>query len=129
MFVSHRALRSHLRDIDGYRELSDAIRAEVNAAAPKEPQADQILSALGWVSADPEAYAHLNRVRRELIRTILWTDATRVIAGTAQHDDTEIRKAASKLAKDISASVIAKQALGLIQPINEDGDIDNEGGF
>lgn len=126
MTFAHRSLRNQIRNLDGYRALSDAIKADIDFAAPKTIDEAATLGLedlnaayLGWV-----------RVKREAVRAILWHEAARVIAcadadGIA-HINSAIYGAALALRNTPEAWKAAKALLNPAQPEADEQDDDEQ---
>jgi hypothetical protein len=124
--VNHRAVREILRPYDGYKALSNAIREQVDTLAPKTPSSAQMADLLCGLADNGELYDALNSGRREMLRTILWTDAVYVISGNpdASVGSGKTRESAAMLATNSEAVAFARGIL----TIGESA-IDNEEAF
>jgi hypothetical protein len=118
--INHRVLRNALRGNDAYRAVSDAIRAEVNRLAPKEPSAEQIADLLCGTSNSLDLYTALNAPRREVLRTALWTRIANFIVGIGDPTTDEILALAAPLRDDADIVTFMNEAFGVSTAINEE---------
>ena len=79
--INHRALRNEIRNIEGYRALSDSINAEIDEVASKSLDTEAAKQQMLGLDGLAGAYLGWVRAKREAVRSALWNEAARVIAG------------------------------------------------
>jgi hypothetical protein len=122
--INHRALRNNLRAHDGYRALSDAIRAQIDEVASKSLDTEAAWVAMLGLPLDG-AYLSWLRAKREAVRTALWTEAARVLTGnptSLRYIGSTAYGAALALSENPAAVGYAKSALGDYGYSDEDED-------
>lgn len=124
--IYHRALRNEIRNLDGYRALSDAIKAEIEAVAPKSLDTEAAKQAMLGLSGLDSAYLGWMRAKREAVRTALWTEAARIITGDQTgllYGNSAVYGAALAMSEN---PVAALRAQKLLNPYSVDADESDE---